>query len=81
MKIKNLEIKVRSKVNPAKEKIIAHIKSNFFKDTASQLLIIPSVALLLAAWILSFYYFRVSDYLVPLKYNSFSGVLGLGKWY
>lgn len=81
MTLKKLEINIRAKLNPSKERILTHIKSSFFRDTVTQLLLIPSFFLLLAAWVLSLYYFRVSEYLVPLRYNSFAGVFGLGNWY
>jgi len=81
MKVKKIDIKIRAKITPLKEKVIDHIKSKYFKDTATQLLLIPSFALLIAVWILALYYFQASEYLVPLKYNSFLGVLNIGSWY
>lgn len=81
MKLKNLEINLRAKTNPIKEKALKHIKSSYFKDTVTQFLLIPSVFLLLSGWVLSVYYFRANEYLVPLKYNSFMGVFSLGSWY
>lgn len=81
MKIKKLEINLRAKFNPRKDALLRHVKNPFFRDTVTQLLLIPSILLLLAAWVLSIYYFRVSEYLVPLRYNSFIGVISLGHWY
>ena len=81
MKIKKIEINLRAKISPKKEALNKHIKSPFFRDTVTQLLLIPSVFLLLAGWILAIYYFSASEYMIPLRYNSFMGVLALGKWY
>lgn len=81
MKIKKIEIGLRAKFKPHKEAVLKHIKNSFFRDIITQLLLIPSVFLLLAAWILSIYYFRATEYLVPLRYNSFVGVFSLGNWY
>jgi hypothetical protein len=81
MKIKKIEINFRARVHPLRERILAHIKSPFFRDTVTQLLLIPSVFLTLTAWILAIYHFGYSDYLVPQRYNSFLGVYSLGQWY
>lgn len=81
MKIKNFELKIKAKVNPLKERVYFHIKSKYFKDSITQLLLIPTFTLFVAVWVLSLYYFRISNYLVPLKYSSFLGVVDLGRWY
>jgi hypothetical protein len=81
MKIKKLEINLRAKLSPQREAILRHIKSLYFKDTVTQLLLIPSLFLLMAAWIVAIYYFRINEYAVPLRYNSFIGVFSLGRWY
>jgi hypothetical protein len=81
MKIKKIEIGLRARFTPQREAILKHIKSKFFRDVITQLLLIPSIFLLLAAWVLAIYYFRASEYLVPLRYNSFVGVYSLGNWY
>lgn len=81
MKIKKFEIGLRAKFSPQKEAVLKHVKSVYFRDIITQLLLIPSVFLLLAAWILSIYFFRATEYLVPLRYNSFIGVFSLGNWY
>jgi hypothetical protein len=81
MKIKKIDLNFRAKVNPFFERILGHVQSPYFKDTVTQLFIIPTVILFLAAWIFSLYYFRATKYLVPLKYSSFLGVFELGRWY
>lgn len=81
MKIKKIELNIRARINPIRDKALGHIKSSYFRDTATQLLLIPSVSFMLIAWIMALYFFRISDYLVPLKYNTFLGVINLGHWY
>lgn len=81
MKIKKFEIGLRAKFNPQKEAVLKHVKGHYFRDVITQLLLIPSVFLLLAAWIISIYFFRPTEYLIPLRYNSFVGVFSLGNWY
>lgn len=81
MKIKKIEIGLRAKFAPQREALLRHIKSPFFRDTVTQLLLIPSVFLLLAAWVLAIYFFKATEYLVPLRYNSFVGVFRLGHWF
>lgn len=81
MNFKKLELKIRAKINPAKEWSYSHIKSAYFKDSATQLLLIPTFTLLVAVWILSLYYFKVSNYMIPVRYSSFLGVMDLGRWY
>jgi hypothetical protein len=73
MKIKKLELNLKSKINPIKEKALSHVKSSFFRDSAVQLLLIVIATLFIAAWVLAIYYFRVGSYLVPLRYSSFLG--------
>lgn len=81
MKIKKIELNLKSKINPLKEKALSHVKSSFFRDSAVQLLLILIAALFIAAWVLAIYYFRVGSYLVPLRYSSFLGFFELGRWY
>lgn len=81
MKIKKIEFKIKSKIDPLKTKFYSHVKSSFLKDISVQLLLLPVVSLLAASWIFSIYYFKSESYLVPLRYSSFLGFFQLGRWY
>ncbi len=81
MKVKKLELNIRARVAPLKERVLVHIKSEFFRDTVTQLLLIPIVLEVIGAWVLAIYFFQISEYLVPTRYNSFLGVFSLGNWY
>ncbi|MDD3678977.1 MAG: hypothetical protein PHT36_01900 [Patescibacteria group bacterium] len=81
MKIKKIDFNFRAKINPLIERLGSHIRSPYFKDTITQLFILPTLALSLASWIFSLYFFKVTKYLVPLRYSSFLGFSRIGKWY
>lgn len=81
MKIKRIELDIKARLNYFWEKVFNHVKSPFFKDVSAQLLLIATFVLVLVAWIFSFYYFRATSYLVPLRYSSFLGFFDLGRWY
>ncbi|MDD3480717.1 MAG: hypothetical protein PHW75_00605 [Patescibacteria group bacterium] len=81
MKFKKIELNIKARVNPIRTRAISHIKSNYFRDTATQLLLIPSISFMVVALVMAIYFFRISEYLVPLRYNTFLGVISLGHWY
>lgn len=81
MKIKKIDLKIRARITPLRERLYSHIKSAFFRDTTAQLLALPGIFLMVVAWILSFYYFQSSEYMLPTRYSSFLGVTNLGYWY
>jgi len=63
------------------KKALGFTGSPYFRDITTQLILIPTLGLFLTVWVLSFYYFKVTHYLVPLRYSSFLGVFELGQWH
>lgn len=53
----------------------------FFMDRYVQVVLGVSGLLFAATWIIALVRFRPSDFLVPVRYNSFLGVTQLGNWY
>lgn len=81
MKIKKISLNLRARLGPAGKKVLSCVKGPYFRDITTQLILIPTLGLFLAVWVLSIYYFKVTHHLVPLRYSSFLGVFELGQWY
>lgn len=80
-KSRKIDFKIRAFLAPTKEFFSSHLKGKFFSDISVQLFLIVGAFVLLLIWAFSFYYFRVGDFLVPTKYNSFWGTISLGNWF
>lgn len=64
-----------------KKKLPSFLKEEFLRDKANQGMLLVSLSLLLAVWVFSIFSFKVTDFLVPVKYSSFLGVTKVGNWY
>lgn len=79
--MKNFEIRTRAFSKGLKEKLPNVFKLEFGQDINIRVMIVIFAILLSIIWIFSFIRFQPSDFMVPLRYNSFLGVTQLGFWY
>lgn len=78
--MKKYDLIFKSKVQSLKQGLPKILLDEFLKDKANQGMLLITGVLFSIAWILSLYFFRVNDFLVPTRYNSFLGVTELGNW-
>jgi hypothetical protein len=77
----NITIKLKSIWNQGVRASLSIFDQLFLKDLTVRVLLGISLAMLALIWIFSFFNFDPTDYLVPLRYDSFLGVTSLGAWY
>jgi hypothetical protein len=53
----------------------------YLKDINVRVMLAFSAALLLAVWLVAIFRFYPSNFMVPVRYNSFLGVTQLGNWH
>lgn len=76
-----IDIYFKSQILKLKETILKSFSDNYFRDNIIRYILIFSGLMLIIVWGLSLFYFKISSYMVPIKYNSFFGVTSLGSWY
>lgn len=79
--MKKYDIIFKSKIEGLKKAVPNILIEDFTKDKANQGMLFIIGVLFAVVWIFSLYQFRVSDFLVPVRYNSFLGVTEIGKWF
>ena len=76
---------IKIHLNTAKSNIgrtlVRLLSEEFLRDTTVRVIGGVGFALLALIWIYAIFSFAPTDYLVPLRYNSFLGVTLLGSWY
>ncbi len=75
------EVKTRHITNRLKNRIVGFFSKDFLKDLPARLILITGAILVFVVWLVAVFRFPVSEYLVPIRYNSFLGVTELGSWY
>ena len=79
--MKKIEITSRAFLKNIKEKMPQIFKEEFLSDINVRVMFVVSGVIFVATWIFALVKFQPSDYMVPLRYNSFLGVTLLGNWY
>jgi predicted lysophospholipase L1 biosynthesis ABC-type transport system permease subunit len=77
----NLKIKTMSLWRRFTKFFVTFLTHEFLSDITVRIVGGIGLALLSLVWIYCFFSFTPTDYLVPLRYNSFMGVTSLGAWY
>lgn len=75
------EVKTRHISNRLKSKIVGFFSRDFLQDLPARIILITGAVLVLVVWLVAIFRFSVSEYQVPIRYNSFLGVTELGNWY
>lgn len=76
-----IDLFVKSQSATVKEKISKNFSDSYFRDSVVRLVLGIGLIFLALAWVFSIFYFKISSYEVPIRYNSFFGVTTLGSWY
>ncbi len=76
-----IDIYFKSQITKFKETILKGFSDTYFKDNIIRYVLFFSGIVITVVWGLSIFYFKISNYMVPIKYNSFFGVTSLGSWY
>jgi hypothetical protein len=78
---KKLEIILRNASLRVVERFPKVFGREFVKDTNIRVILALTGVLIITTWLIAFFRFQPSDYMVPIRYNSFLGVTSLGNWY
>jgi hypothetical protein len=78
---KKFEIMWRNAISRMAERFPKIFGQEFLKDINIRVILGISGVLVLTTWLFAAFRFQPSDYMVPVRYNSFLGVTQLGNWY
>jgi hypothetical protein len=76
-----IDLYFKSLIGLLKKKLIKNFESPYFKDDVIKTTLIFTGLIFFIVWGLAFFYFKITNYMVPIRYNSFFGVTELGSWY
>jgi hypothetical protein len=76
-----IEIIWRSIFKRSSERLLNILSREYLKDTNVRVMLGVAGILMLTSWLVAVFRFQPSDFLVPVRYNSFLGVTELGNWY
>lgn len=79
--MKKYDVILKSKIQENLAKLPQLFEEDFLRDKPNQGMLLATVIFFSAVWIFAIVEFRVSDFLVPIRYNSFLGVTQVGSWY
>jgi hypothetical protein len=79
--MRKFELFLRAFLKGKKEKMPKFLREEFTRDINVRVLFILFGIIFVIIWIFAFLRFQPSDYMVPVRYNTFLGVTQLGNWY
>lgn len=77
---KRFEIILRSTFRRIIERLPKILSREYLRDINVRVMLSLTGILMLVTWLVAIFRFQPSDYLVPIRYNSFLGVTELGNW-
>lgn len=74
-----LELYFQSRISEAKKNLPKFFDEAYFRDRVSVTILVLSIVFLLAVWIAAVVGFHITEFTVPVRYNSFLGVTEIGS--
>lgn len=78
---KRYEIILRDLSKRVAHKILGLFEKEYLRDMSIRVMLGIVGVVALAVWLVALFRFQPSDFMVPIRYNSFLGVTKLGNWY